>query len=104
MSNLDIAIEKGHERYFRNAYWKGLYEDAPRDAQAYLDLIFSQQDGGNDPENDTEFKSRLTLAYSGMSDDGWEYLIRNATSQMEKHHLQKKKEQYRQANDKPPQG
>lgn len=91
MTKLDEAIAKGHNRYFKNSYWKNLYEDAPDDAKKYFDLIFSQLDGGNDPENDGEFRDRMAAAYRGLSDYGWEYLIHNTTNQAEKHHLQEKR-------------
>lgn len=92
MATLDEAIEKGHQRYFKNSYWKDLYDEAPDDAKKYYDLIFSQLDGGDEKENEEEFKSRLSAAYSGMSEEGWKYLIDNTTSQMEKFHLKQKKE------------
>ena len=90
---LDEAIEKGHTRYFKNSYWKSLYEDAPEDAKKYYDLIFSQLAGGNDKENEEEFRTRLDMAYKGLSDYGWEYLIHNTTNQMQKHHLEQKRHQ-----------
>lgn len=94
MATLEEAIEKGHKRYFKNSYWKGLYEDAPEDAKMYYDLILSQLDGGNDKENDEAFRSHLEDAYKSMGDYGWEYLIHNATSPMEKAHLKDKRKRF----------
>jgi hypothetical protein len=92
MATMQQAIEKGHKRYFKNSYWKGLYNDAPSDAKKYYDLIFSQLDGGNDKENEEEFKTMMEETYRNMSEEGWKYLIENTTNQMGKYHLRKKKE------------
>lgn len=94
MTTLDEAIEKGHTRYFKNSYWKSLYDDAPDGAKKYYDLIFSQQDGGNDKENDDEFKKRMEASYRNMTDADWDYLISNTTNQMLKHSLKEKREKF----------
>ena len=91
MTTLDEAIEKGHKRYFKNAYWKELYDDAPECAKRYYDLIFSQLDGGNEEEVAGEFRTRMEAAYKNMEDAGWEYLIHNTTNQMAKHALKEKR-------------
>lgn len=93
MATIQEAIEKGHKRYFRNSYWKGLYDDAPDDAKSYYDLIFSQLDGGNDKENEAEFNSMMENTYKVMSGAGWDYIINNTVNQMARHSLRKKKEQ-----------
>lgn len=98
MATMQEAIEKGHKRYFKNAYWKGLYDDAPEDAKKYYDIIFSQLDGGDDPENEEEFRSMMESTYKNMSEGGWEYLTNNAASLMEKDHLRKKKDQFAKGN------
>ena len=94
MATMQEAIEKGHKRYFKNSYWKELYDEAPADAKKYYDLIFSQLDGGNDKENEVEFKSMMDDAYKNMSEAGWKYLIEHSTNQMSKYHLRKKKEEF----------
>lgn len=94
MATMQEAIEKGHKRYCRNSYWKELYEDAPKDAKPYYDLIVSQLDGGNDKENDAEFKSMMETVYKGMSESGWDYIINNTTNQMAKYDLKQKKERF----------
>lgn len=98
MATMQEAIEKGHKRYFKNSYWKELYEDAPVDAKKYYDLIFSQLDGGSEQENDADFKAMMEDAYQSMSEEGWEYLINNSTNQMVKSNLRKKKEKYSKAS------
>lgn len=96
MTSMEEAIEKGHKRYFKNSYWKGLYDDAPEDAKKYYDLIFSQLDGATEPDNLPVFKEMMEGVYQGMSEAGWNYLINNTSNQMAKFHLEQKREQLSQ--------
>lgn len=91
---LTEAIEKGHEVYFKNGYWKGVYDDAPEDAKKYFDLIFSLYVGREDAEYMKEFKEAQKGMYEGLTDKGWDYLLENTSSNMEKSHLRKNREKY----------
>ena len=91
---LSEAIEKGHEVYFKNAYWKDVYENAPEDAKKYYDLMFSQYTGKDNPEYLKEFEIEKNKVYEGISGKGWNYLIAHANSNMLKEHLLNKRVKY----------
>ena len=94
MATLDEAIAKGHERYFKNSYWKGIYDNAPDDAKAYYDLSFSRLDGGTSTENDSEYRGRMEEVYKALSEAGWKYLIDHTENNMGKWGLRKAKGKY----------
>ncbi len=93
------AIDKSHEVYFKNSYWKDVYEGAPEDAKRYYDLIFSQYVGRDDSEYDKEFKEEQEKTYCDMTEKGWEYLLKHTTSNMMKTHLKKQREKYSKSEE-----
>ena len=94
------AIEKGHEVYFKNAYWKDVYENAPEDAKRYYDLIFSQYVGRGDSEYNKEFMEEKDGMYGAMTENGWAYVMKHTTSNIAKSHLKKQREKFSKADER----
>ena len=94
MITLQEAIEKGHTRYFKNSYWKGLYDAAPAEAKPYYDLKFSLLDGGRESHLSEEYKAKKEEAFRNMSSEGWDYIIENMQNGQGKYYLKKERERF----------